>query len=313
MFEKAYVLVIGGANIDFVSLANNPLIWNDKNPGKIQTSLGGVGRNIAENLAKLNIHTKLLSLVGDDLYGKFLLEKTAENGVDVSLTKQIKNQSSSVYFSLMDADEDMVIAISDMDIMQKLTPELIAENRSSIEQAKLVVLDTNLSSETLSYLLTTFKNTTFLVDTVSVNKCKKIAPFMRYIDTLKPNRLEAEALTGIKIKTIEDAHLAIDKLLEAGIKNVFLSFGSKGLIFGNKEMKKHISPYKINVINAAGAGDSMMASIVYGIMMNSDLDRLLCFANAAAAFTLTSESTIHPKFSIESIHQFIKKQEDNNE
>ncbi len=60
-----YALVIGGANIDFVGIPDNKLIWHDKNPGKIKMSLGGVGRNIAENLAKLGVHTKLLALVGD--------------------------------------------------------------------------------------------------------------------------------------------------------------------------------------------------------------------------------------------------------
>ena len=67
--EQPYVVVIGGLNIDLQGSSNKPLVLNDSNPGEIAMSAGGVGRNIAENIAKLNIHSKILSYVGDDTFG----------------------------------------------------------------------------------------------------------------------------------------------------------------------------------------------------------------------------------------------------
>ncbi len=307
--NNSYALVIGGSNIDFVSVTNNQLIWHDKNPGKIQISLGGVGRNISENLAKLDVSTKLISLVGDDIYGQFVLDGTKQSGVDVSCVHKIANHSSSVYFSLMDNKDDMVVAISDMDIMDKLTPDIIKGHLDIIENAKLVILDTNLPQTTLHYLLTSFSNTRFFVDTVSVSKCTKIQNLLVHIDTLKPNHLEAQVLTGITIETVEDAFKAIDSLIRKGVKQVFLSFGAKGLVYGNGNIKRHIPAHKIKVENAAGAGDSMMASIAYGDINDIDKEKLLVFANAAAALTLTSSSTIHPQFSVNSIKKFINTEE----
>lgn len=302
-----YALVIGGANIDFVGIPDNKLIWHDKNPGKIKMSLGGVGRNIAENLAKLGVHTKLLALVGDDTYGTFLLENTARSGVDTSLMKQVKNQSSSVYFSLMDTDDDMAIAMSDMAIVDLLTPHIIAEYKDIINNAQLVIIDTNLSEETLAYLLQNFPQTRFLVDTVSVTKTKKIKNLTAGIDTLKPNCLEAELLTGIKINSLEKAYDAIDNLLTQGIKHIFLSLGEKGIVYGDANTKLHIPAFTINVVNAAGAGDAMMASIAYGMINNKPIDELLLFANATAAFALTAEQTIHPDLSVEKIEEFLQQ------
>ncbi len=157
--------------------------------------------------------------------------------------KQVKNQSSSVYFSLMDTDDDMAIAMSDMAIVDLLTPHIIAEYKDIINNAQLVIIDTNLSEETLAYLLQNFPQTRFLVDTVSVTKTKKIKNLTAGIDTLKPNCLEAELLTGIKINSLEKAYDAIDNLLTQGIKHIFLSLGEKGIVYGDANTKLHIPYY----------------------------------------------------------------------
>ena len=52
---KPFVCVIGGMNIDLQGSSNQPLVFNDSNPGEIVMSAGGVGRNIAENIAKLSL------------------------------------------------------------------------------------------------------------------------------------------------------------------------------------------------------------------------------------------------------------------
>ena len=65
-----YVTVIGGVNVDIVGFPNSPLVAQDSNPGTIRVSFGGVGRNIAENIVKLGVPTKLLSAIGDDVFGQ---------------------------------------------------------------------------------------------------------------------------------------------------------------------------------------------------------------------------------------------------
>ena len=60
---KPYVCVIGGLNIDLQGSSDAPLVFNDSNPGEIEMSAGGVGRNIAENMARISIDSKILSYV----------------------------------------------------------------------------------------------------------------------------------------------------------------------------------------------------------------------------------------------------------
>ena len=68
--KENYVTVIGGSNMDIQGFPNNPLVMKDSNPGKVDISMGGVGRNIAENLSRLDVNTKLISAMGNDLYVK---------------------------------------------------------------------------------------------------------------------------------------------------------------------------------------------------------------------------------------------------
>lgn len=296
-------LVIGGANIDSVGIPDNRLILHDSNPGVIKTSLGGVGRNIAENLAKLGVNTKLLSIVGDDAYGRQLIEQTQATGVDMSAVEISQTMRTSTYFCVLDKNEDMAVALADMSIVEHLTPTIIQRQQHLIEQASIVVLDTNLPQETLDFILSTFTTTRFMVDTVSVHKTKKIQHLLHKIDTLKPNRLEAEALTGIDIKGVDDAFQAAHILIDQGVQHVFLSLGQHGLVYKNQHEQYHVPCVPVDVVNATGAGDAMMASIVYGQLHNMPTTAFLPFACAASAVALAAETTIAPDFSVDTIMQ----------
>ncbi len=83
MREKNYVVIIGSANIDVAGYSHESLNYADSNPGKIKFTPGGVGRNIAQNLALLGNKAWLLSAVGSDFYGQSLLTQTNQSGVYV--------------------------------------------------------------------------------------------------------------------------------------------------------------------------------------------------------------------------------------
>ena len=82
--KENYVTVIGGSNMDIQGFPNNPLVMYDSNPGKVDISMGGVGRNIAENLSRLNVNTKLISAIGNDLYGNTILSECKNLNIDVN-------------------------------------------------------------------------------------------------------------------------------------------------------------------------------------------------------------------------------------
>ena len=120
--EGPYAVVIGGANMDICGCSHDNLRIGDSNPGRVRTSAGGVGRNIAENLARLGTDTRLLSAVGNDQYGHHLLEVSQRAGVDVRQVLVLEGQATSCYLSLHDGSGEMSCAVNDMAIIDQLTP-----------------------------------------------------------------------------------------------------------------------------------------------------------------------------------------------
>ncbi|KAE9837854.1 pseudouridine kinase, partial [Escherichia coli] len=116
MREKDYIVIIGSANIDVAGYSHHPLNYADSNPGKIKFTPGGVGRNIAHNLALLGKNAWLLSAVGGDFYGQSLLAQTNQSGVYVDKCLIVPGENTSSYLSLLDNTGEMLVAINDMSI-----------------------------------------------------------------------------------------------------------------------------------------------------------------------------------------------------
>ena len=92
---QAFVVVVGGANVDVKARSSVRAVARTSNPGSARLSSGGVGRNIAENLARLGTTTHLVSAVGDDPLGDQLVRSTAEAGVGVEHVARLDRPTGS--------------------------------------------------------------------------------------------------------------------------------------------------------------------------------------------------------------------------
>ena len=128
------VAVIGGVNMDIGGRPNRPPILHDSNPGTVSLRPGGVGRNIAHNLHLLGIQVSLIAPLGDDMFGRRLLRQCSELGLDMSLSPVLPGEHSSVYLYVSDERGEMALAIADMDITRRLTPELLEPRPSPARQ-----------------------------------------------------------------------------------------------------------------------------------------------------------------------------------
>ena len=265
-------------------------------------SLGGVGRNIAENCARLGVPTRLMSVIGDDPYGQKILKEAQAIGLNMQDTVVLSGESTSTYLSILDETHDMAMAINHMDSIEKLTVDHIRAKRSIIEHAQLVVLDTNLSQAVLDHLLTQYPKTKFFVDTVSTKKALKIKDHLKHIHTLKPNRMEAEVLTGSSEKT---------PLLELGsqlkCKRSFISLGSQGVQVFEGKTHLHFPTKPIEVVNATGAGDAFMAGLVYAYLKGYDIKETCLAAMSASRLALSHPDTINPNLNEQSLHETLKE------
>lgn len=305
--ELSYVTVIGGANIDIQGFPNDKLLLNDSNPGKVKVSLGGVARNISENLVKMDIDTKLITTIGDDIYGNKILNECKISGIDMQHSLVLKNRQSSIYLSVLDENGDMKVAIADMDIINEIDISYTRSKSHIIKNSKTIVLDTNLKKEVIEYIVANFKGIDFFIDTVSTAKAKKIRDLIGYFHTIKPNRIEAEVLTGFKIDNEESIKRAIQYFIDHGVKRVYISLGEKGVYCGNEERIEYLPSPKIKVINVTGAGDAFMAGLVYSYLNDLSLKESAKFSMAASLLAISHENTINPNMSVSNIQKMIKE------
>jgi pseudouridine kinase len=292
--EDDYVIVIGGSNVDLVGFSKDKIILEDSNPGRLKTSLGGVGRNIADNLARLDIKTQLLSAVGDDAQGQELIENSIKSGIDMRHVIRSKVYTTSTYLSVVDYDGNMVLALSDMESIKAIDIEYLEKHHKEISNAKAIVIDTNLTGESIAYIFDKYQNMPIYVDTVSTTKAMKILPYLENIHTLKPNRIEAEKLLGMTIQTEEDMRNAVQAFLEKGINQVVISNGGESIFYGDSHGIYKILPEPVKMMNANGAGDAFMAGLVYGYMNELMLKEAMEFAMVMSRLTLESNETISP-------------------
>jgi len=304
---KQYVCVIGGANIDLQGSSVNALLLNDSNPGEISMSSGGVGRNIAENIARLSIPTKIFSYVGSDAMGNFLIESTQKAKVDTSYINRHPSLPTSQYLSVLDDNNDMLVSISDMRIINEMTVDDIKSHSSTLNQSSVIVIDTNVPTDVIEYVTEEFSHIPLFLDTVSIAKSSKIIHLIGKFHTVKPNRLESELITGIKITDESSMLKAAKNLFDRGCKQIFITLGEDGVFyFDGKDYGKYTQE-KIDVVSANGAGDAFVAGIVYGFLMLSCIQETVKYASTAALIALKSKNTISNELSVENIEHLLKE------
>jgi len=290
--EEPYICVVGGSNIDIQGCPKDSLILGDSNPGSVKTSLGGVGRNIAENLTRLGVKTKFLSVVGDDENGKRILAHAKSIDLHMENTLVVKGESTSTYLCVLDEKRDMNVAISYMDILKNMDIDYIKKNDYIIKNSKFCIVDANLP-EILEYLINTY-DVPFILDTVSASKAKNIKEFVGYFHTIKPNKMEAEVLSGIAINNEEDLKKAGKYFVDKGVTNVFITLGADGVYYKTPNIEGIIVPPTMEMVGATGAGDAFVAGLTYGLFNNKDIEEEIRFAIGASILAISCEETINP-------------------
>ena len=302
-----YIAGIGGANMDIHARSDQMLVMRDSNPGTMHTSLGGVCRNICENLARLGEDVRLVTVVGDDVHGRSILSGCEQAGIDMGAVRVLQGERSSSYISIMDSSGDMLLAMSDMHIIKKLDERLVEDSRALLCGAELVVCDGNLSRRTVERL-TQVCSCPLYVDPVSTAWAKELRPYIGRFHTVKPNRMELAALTDCPVETMAQIEAACDRLLEQGVQRVFVSMGADGMLYKGPDgmLYERGLPFD-GMVNATGAGDAAMAGIIYATLRGFDSRRTVQYAMAAGMVAIASPDTISRDMSAASIENMMKE------
>ncbi|MBQ7892079.1 MAG: bifunctional hydroxymethylpyrimidine kinase/phosphomethylpyrimidine kinase [Erysipelotrichaceae bacterium] len=297
------VYVIGGANIDIQGYSHKPLMFQDSNVGSVSYSYGGVARNIAENLVLLQDKVSFISAIGQDVFGENMYQYCEHIGMDMSNCIRPKC-NTSIYLAIMDNKNDMALAINDMAILEHIDHKLLDKVFAKIHPDDVMVMDTNLEEKMITYMLEKCPCPIYL-DPISSIKAKKAIHHLANVYMLKPNRLEAEAMSGIYLGDKENYVKCLDYFLEQGVNEVVISLGKEGVIATNGKQKVWIRHAFVEMKNATGAGDAFLAGYIHKALAKEDFISCVKCAIASAIINVQSTYTVSEKMFITEIENVL--------
>ncbi len=315
---RAYVLpelkgitCIGGAHLDRKAVCKESIQYETSNPVSITETCGGVIRNISENLGRLGCNVSLISYVGHDKEGDWVLRNTGKYGVDISQVHRDGGQSTGTYTALLDKNGDLAVAMADMNIYEQMTVPFIMQKWPHIARSSMVVLDTNLPEKTLFYITERCKleGIPVTVDPVSTLKTKKLLKSLDGIHSILPNKEEAEVIAGMKIESLDDCKKASMAIQQLGVKNVIITLGSKGVYASSENESLHLPAFPVKTVDVTGAGDAFAAGYLFGLSQNEGFVKACRYGLALASLTLQTGMSVYPHLTAETITKIMEETE----
>ena len=300
------VLAIGGAGVDIVGRLKSELHAGTSNPAQIRYSFGGVARNVAENLARLGQPVRLMTAVGEDEPADRLLDVLLQAGVDIGAVLRSTEGKTGTYLAVFDSAGNMQIALDDMRIVSELTPQYIRQFAGLFEDASLLFIDASLPKDTLRTVMS------LAAPGSPAGLCRSYlsaagaspAPLCPRFFMVTPNSSEASILCepSQQVSNRRQALQAAKCLVSQGVDVAIITLAEQGLCYATSEISGHIPALRTGVLDPTGAGDALVAAVIFAILNGIQIDEAMRLGVSAASFTLRYRGAVVPDLSLEKLY-----------
>lgn len=299
------LICIGGATVDWKYRTKDAVQLRTSNPATSERSFGGVARNVAENIARLGAHSSLVSMLGQDENGRAIRESLNRLDIDTQHIGISADQATAEYVAVLQPNGDLVLGLADMAVLDALTPTLLKAVWPELS-ASWIFADCNLPAQTLHELvgLARRHSTTMAIDAVSALKVLRLPRDLNGIGVLFLNLDEARAFLGHSSILPDEAAKA---LLDCGAARVILTLGEGGLVAADRSGLTKLGAVTVQVVDATGAGDALIAGTLVALMNGSSLADAAQMGTVAAALTLESSYSVRPDLSLSLLRSALER------
>jgi pseudouridine kinase len=309
LLGRAYVLpdrrpvtCIGAANLDRKLRSLAGIAMHTSNPASQSESFGGVARNIAENLARLGAPVALLTATGKDSSGAALLAHAQSLGIDTGGTLQLAEVASGTYTAVLDQDGEMVVALADMALYDRLDAAFVAASQARIATSALVVADLNLPLDAVDAVVAEARRAEVPLVLVAVSEPKmaRLPRELSGVRLLILNRGELAARVGRELKSETDLDAAVAEVRAQGARDLIVTRGAEGVLYtrggAGEDQIVRLYASGTEVVDVTGAGDAFAAAVCWSLMQDGDDLELACRRGLKlSALTLGVQETVHPR------------------
>lgn len=300
------VLVIGAAVLDMVGMMIDAPLSGTVNPANIRATFGGVGRNVAENLARLGQPVQLITAVGQDHLGGELLAHTAACGVSVESCLRSRSHPTAAYMMVIDSEGARYLTLEDTAVLADLTPDFLTQQKDLMAESAMIFIDANLQLPALEQVLRFAGQASVPVcmDATSVLLAERLLPHLHQIHMLTANTNEASLLCQNNPRVVDQstALSAARSLVNRGVELAVVTLAEFGVVYATTETSGHIPAVVTRVIDPTGAGDALTATIIFGLMNDIPIDESVRLGVTAASLILRHKGTVFPELSLEKLY-----------
>ena len=297
------ITVIGGIAVDIEGNPYDTLRRGESNPGRITISYGGVGRNIAENLARMGAEVSFVSAVGSDFVGRMAARELADLGVNTHNIHMLEDENTAMYLSILNNTNDMELALCNMDVLERISVHMIDQALPLLKNSKMVGIDANLTDDVQAYIMDKLSGVPLFLDPVSAPKAQRSKNHMGKFHTIKPNIGEAEVLSGMNISNEKDLSAAGTYFINQGVTRVFITLNARGVYYKDAKEEGIIAPERAEVASATGAGDAFSAAIMDSFVRGRDIVETAFYGMAASSIAMETKKAVNPKMSAKRLEE----------
>jgi pseudouridine kinase len=300
--DRRPVVCVGAANLDRKLRSTEGLALRTSNPASQSESFGGVARNIAENLARLGTTVALLTAIGADSSGAALLDHAESLGIDVRGALRLDGCCSGTYTAVLDRDGEMVVALADMALYDRMEPAFVDARQAQLAGAALVVADLNLPRDTVAALAHQARRnaTPLVLVAVSEPKMARLPDDLSGVRLLILNAGELAARVQRPLPDGAAFAEAIRAVQAQGAQDLIVTRGARGVLVTAGDGIVDLPAPPVDVVDVTGAGDAFAAAICWSLVQdrgdNSADDLVLACRRGLhlSALTLGVPETVHP-------------------
>ncbi len=278
------VVVMGSMIMDIIAETPRlPRRGENIHAHRVTASAGGKGANAAVAWTRLGGNAYLISNVGEDVFGREMLRVLRKEGVDVRAVGVVPDAATGAGVLLVEPSGETAFIIAPGANMTLKAEDVAVRLKPLLPEVDGLLFNFEVSEEALlqAVKLAEEANVPIFVD---AGPARPYSPRLwRHAEVLSPNRTEAEALVGFRIREDADARAAASALLSQGPRAVVLKLDARGALLATEERMTFFPAFPIRPVDAAGAGDAFTAGLVWARLQGWSWDRAMTWASACGA------------------------------
>ena len=295
------IVVIGDVFIDIKGYSTSPYIPYGRNAGTIVQIHGGVGRNVVEDIANVDLEPTFISLVDNDAMGEDVIQKLNRHKVNTSYMRKVEN-GMGTWLAVFDHEGDVVASISKRPDHSPVERILDEQGDEIFKDADSIVIEIDIDKEivkkTFYYAEKYNKKVYAIVSNMTIAIERR--DFLRRTACFVCNQQEAGILflEDYEQTTAEElAEILPERIRSAQIPQMVVTMGSDGAVYADREGNKGIYPaLKVDVIDTTGAGDAFFSGVCIGLTYGKTLREACGIGTRLASTVICTSENICPRF-----------------